>query len=88
MFLHGYIPKSKPKKLTKAQKEQYEEWLANRMPSSLLVLQSNNYQINEHVRIASSLDEFIRQSKVDVLWSGQLELPLYTRYMIIGNKHV
>ena len=67
---------------------QYEEWLANRMPSSLLVLQSNNYQINEHVRIASSLDEFIRQSKVDVLWSGQLELPLYTRYMIIGNKHV
>jgi hypothetical protein len=29
MFLHGYIPKSKPKKLTKAEKQQHEEWLAS-----------------------------------------------------------
>ena len=28
MFLHGYIPKSKPKRLSKAQQEQTAEWLA------------------------------------------------------------
>ena len=28
MFLHGYIPKSKPKRLSKAQQEQKAEWLS------------------------------------------------------------
>ena len=28
MFLHGYIPKSKPKKLTKFQQDQKAEWLS------------------------------------------------------------
>ena len=64
---------------------QYDQWLANRMPNALLVLQSNNYQIEEHVRIAQSLDEFKQQSNIDVVWQGELELPLYTRYMLIGK---
>jgi hypothetical protein len=65
---------------------QYKIWLANIMPSTLLVLQSNNYQIDEHVRIANSLDEFKEQSNINIVWSGELVLPLYTRYMIIGRK--
>ena len=64
---------------------QFDQWLANRIPSSLLVLQSNNYLIDEHVRIAHSLGEFVDQSNINVLWSGELELPLYTRYMLIGK---
>ena len=65
--------------------EQYDRWRLNQDKDSLLVLQSNNYRIDEHVRIANSLEEFISQSGVDVLWSDELELPLYTRYMIIGK---
>jgi hypothetical protein len=66
--------------------DQYDIWV-NRMPhNSLLVLQSNNYHIDEHVRTAESLDEFAKQSGIDVMWQGRLELPLYTRWMLIGKK--
>ena len=66
--------------------EQYNTWL-ERMPiNSLLVLQSNNYKIDEHIRIADSVDEFVEQSKIQVLWQGELQLQLYKRFMIIGKK--
>lgn len=66
--------------------EQYDMWLTLQPENSIIVVQSNNYDILEHVRIAHSLEEFKTQSHLDVLWSGELELPLYTRYMIIGKK--
>jgi hypothetical protein len=68
--------------------EQYQRWLSGISRDSLLVLQSNNYQIPEHIRIADSLAEFKNQCDIDVLWEGQLELPMYTRFMIIGKKYV
>ena len=66
--------------------EQYEEWLTCLPHNSLIVLQSNNYDIPEHIRCANSLDEFIEQSNINVLWAGELELPLYKRFMIIGKQ--
>jgi hypothetical protein len=66
--------------------EQYNTWLALQ-PNSLFVLQSNNYDIPEHVRTAKDLEEFKQQSGLDVIWSGHLETQLYTRWMIIGKKH-
>jgi hypothetical protein len=68
--------------------EQYNLWLSKVSSHSLLVLQSNNYRIDEHVRISESLDKFEKQSNISVLWKGKLELPLYERYMIIGKKDV
>lgn len=68
--------------------EQYEQWLALQPKDSILVLQSNNYVIPEHIRIAESLDEFKQQSNLNVIWAGELELPLYKRWMIIGKKNV
>jgi len=65
---------------------QYELWLSKVPSTSLLVLQSNNYRIDEHIRPADSLEEFALQSKIDIKWQGQLELPLYTRWMIIGHN--
>lgn len=65
--------------------DQYDMWLTGMPHNSLIVVQSNNYNIPEHVRTASSLEEFKTQSNLNVLWAGQLELPLYTRYMIIGK---
>ena len=54
--------------------------------NSLLVLQSNNYMIDEHVRPADSLEQFKEQCHLNnILWAGELELPLYTRWMIIGH---
>lgn len=66
--------------------DQYDLWLSGLPHNSLLVLQSNNYNIPEHVRIADSLEHFKEQCGINVIWAGQLELPLYTRYMIIGKQ--
>jgi hypothetical protein len=68
--------------------EQYELWLSGHPHNSLIVLQSNNYIIDEHIRPAESLEHFKTQSNLDVLWAGELELPKYTRYMIIGKQRV
>jgi hypothetical protein len=66
--------------------EQYDQWLSGIPSTSLIVLQSNNYDIPEHIRIVQGLEEFVDQSNLDVLWKGELSLPLYNRYMIIGKK--
>lgn len=68
--------------------EQYNIWLSRIPQGNLLVLQSNNYNIPEHVRISNSLEEFKNQCNIDVLWSGELDLPLYKRFMLIGYKNV
>ena len=65
--------------------EQYETWLSKMPKDSLLVLQSNNYKIDEHVRIANNLSEFENQSHLNVIWSGEIQLQLYKRFMIIGK---
>jgi hypothetical protein len=68
--------------------DQYDSWLSGMPHNSLLVLQSNNYDIPEHVRIAKDLEEFKQQCGISVVWASELELPLYKRFMIIGNKNV
>ena len=68
--------------------EQYETWLSKRTNKQLLVLQSNNYDIKEHVRIAKDLETFKTQCGIKVLWSGELDLPMYKRFMIIGKQNV
>lgn len=68
--------------------DQYDLWLSGMPYNSLIVLQSNNYVIPEHIRVAHSLEEFKQQSNLNVLWAGELKLPLYTRWMIIGKKNV
>lgn len=68
--------------------DQYDLWMSGIPHNSLLVLQSNNYIIPEHVRTAESLEIFKQQcGDIDILWAGELELPLYTRYMVIGRKN-
>ena len=65
--------------------DQYDLWISGVPYNSLLVLQSNNYNIPEHVRVAKNLEEFKTQCGIKVLWAGELELPLYKRFMIIGH---
>lgn len=68
--------------------DQYNIWLDKMPLDSTIVVQSNNYKIPEHIRIANNLEEFIQQSNLSTIWCGELELPLYTRYMIIGKRRV
>jgi hypothetical protein len=68
--------------------EQYDLWLSRIPAKSLIVLQSNNYKIPEHVRTATSLKEFEEQSQLDVKFSGMLKTQLYDRWMIIGTRNV
>lgn len=68
---------------------QYERWLANQSDDALIILQSNNFfECQEHIQCSSNLEEFVRQSDIDVIKSDTLKLPKYDRYMIIGKKHV
>ena len=66
--------------------EQYELWLTRLPKDSIVVLQSNDYAIAEHIRIAKTLEEFKEQSHLTEVWSGSLKTQLYTRWMIIGTK--
>jgi hypothetical protein len=65
--------------------EQYDLWLSGMPYNSLLVLQSNNYDIPEHIRIAKDLEEFKQQCGINILWAGEIELPRYKRFMVIGK---
>jgi hypothetical protein len=66
--------------------DQYDLWLSGLPHNSLLVLQSNNYQIPEHIRTADTLEDFKKQCGIKVLWSGELKTQMYTRWMIIGKQ--
>ena len=67
--------------------DQYELWLAGLPHNSLLILQSNNYDIPEHVRTAIDIEQFKIQCRLSkIIWAGELELPLYKRFMVIGQK--
>jgi len=68
-------------------KEQYTRWLTNIPRSSKIILQSNNYfELEEHIRCATDIDDFMQMSKIKPYWRGEFETPKYTRYMIIGKK--
>jgi len=68
--------------------DDYDLWLSGLPHNSLIVLQSNNYDIPEHIRTADSLEQFKEQSHLRVLWAGELGGSIYTRWMIIGRPDV
>ena len=66
----------------------FDSWYAKLPNDVLLLLQSNDYRvIPEHVNCVSTLDEFEAQTPMsDRLYAGELSLPKYTRFMVIGYK--
>jgi hypothetical protein len=65
----------------------YNKWLKKIPSKSIIVLQSNNYfELDEHIRCANDITEFIDQSNIKVWSSSIMELPKYNRFMIIGSK--
>lgn len=51
-----------------------------------IVLQSNNYlEGNDHINCVGSEEEFVEQTGLsNIIYSGKLEMPMYTRFMVIG----
>lgn len=65
---------------------EFDLWKSGVPHNSLLVLQGNNYKIPEHVRTSANLDEFKEQCDLGrVLFAGEIDLPLYKRFMVIGH---
>lgn len=65
------------------------EWLSRVRRGSLVVLQSNNFSDHvEHINCVSSSEEFENKasSLSKILYSGEMTIPLYTRYLIVGEK--
>jgi hypothetical protein len=63
-----------------------QDWLLFMPEGTMVLLQSNNYLTgNGHINCVNSVEEFIAQSDLrNILYSGELVMPMYTRYMIIG----
>jgi len=67
--------------------ENFSNWYDKVPQGRLVVLQSNNYfEHDEHINCVDSLEEFKKQCPMDIVFSGELELPLYKRFMLIGYK--
>lgn len=68
--------------------EEFEKWWNNVPINTYYILQSNNFKIAEHIRIAESLDHFVEQSNVTgIIAKDELNVGDFTRYMIIGRKN-
>jgi hypothetical protein len=66
----------------------FDEWYAKIPSGKLVILQSNDYfEIKEHVNCSKDLATFVAQTPMKTeLFSGELLLPKYKRFMRIGYK--
>jgi len=68
--------------------ENFSKWYDLIPDGKLVILQSNNFfEVEEHVNCVGSIEEFAVKAPMDnILYSGELELPKYKRFMLIGYK--
>ena len=68
--------------------ENFSKWYDLIPDGKLVILQSNNFfEVKEHVNCVSSIEEFaVKAPMQNILYSGELKLPKYKRYMLIGFK--
>jgi len=66
----------------------FETWYSKIPVGKLIVLQSNNfYEIEDHINCVNNVDHFKSLAPMSTLiYSGELELPKYKRFMLIGRK--
>ena len=66
--------------------EDLPKWLSLLPKGCRVMLQSNNYTSEPtHVNCVESVDELTQQANLsDLSYAGALELPRYTRFMLIG----
>lgn len=66
----------------------FNEWYSKIPDGTLVILQSNDYfDVKEHVNCSADLEAFSKQTPLSSeLYSGELRLPKYKRFMRIGYK--
>lgn len=66
----------------------FSKWWEKIPKRKLVILQSNNFsEISEHTNCVSSVEDLIRSAPMsEVLFSGELQLEKYKRFMLIGRK--
>lgn len=66
----------------------FNTWFESLTPGNIVVLQGNNFsEVEDHHTVWRSLDDFKKSAPLkETLFEGQLELPKYNRYMLIGIK--
>lgn len=64
-----------------------EQWIKLLRPGSRVLLQSNNCTtMDGHINCSQSVNEFIEKTKLTKIeYAGELVMPMYTRFMIIGQ---
>jgi hypothetical protein len=68
--------------------EQYNTWLKLIPEDKIIVLQSNDYVIAEHVSPMKDLKQFVTHSKLySIVEPSELQTEKYKRFMIIGKKN-
>jgi hypothetical protein len=88
MYDHDYAPYHAVINTSCEHIEDISRWLDLLPERTLVLMQNNNYfEHMEHVNCVSSLDEFIDKAPLKTVeYAGEMILPLYTRYMLIGTK--
>jgi hypothetical protein len=68
--------------------EDFDIWYKKIPSGKIVVLQTNNYfEISDHINCSESIEAFSAQTPMSTeLFSGELNLTKYTRYMRIGVK--
>ena len=68
--------------------ENFDEWYAKIPSGKLVILQSNNFfDVDEHVNCVEDCTQFrITAPMTTQLYAGELQLPKYKRFMLIGYK--
>ena len=63
------------------------DWFDSIDNETLIVMQTNNSPHFEgHINVCEDFEEMIIKYKMHTLYKGELETPVYTRYMQIGFK--
>jgi hypothetical protein len=65
-----------------------EDWIKLVPKGTLFLLQSNNNrEYADHINCVDSIEDFVLKSGLKkILYSGELKMPMYTRYMILGKS--
>ena len=68
--------------------ENFAEWYAKIPDGKLVILQSNNFfDVQEHINCVKDITEFSNMAPMsNTLYAGDLDLPKYKRFMLIGYK--
>ena len=65
----------------------YDEWWMSIPEGTKYIVQGNNLEIPEHIRIADNLEDFLRINRIDAPdYSGMIKCGHFYRFMAVGVK--